>query len=130
MFRHFFLAEVIALSVCNGNKKFLGEVTCHFVAQCILFVCLFLDVKKKFKIFYRMMRIFFFSELLELILILFYFIFLGEIRGFIRGPGDNPKLVAFSFYDKFKQGPLLSVVRCFFAFVLINYISFFCARTC
>ncbi|KAG6413151.1 hypothetical protein SASPL_125853 [Salvia splendens] len=33
-----------------------------------------------------------------------------SLVGFIRGPGDNPKPVAFSFYDKFKQGPLLSVV--------------------
>lgn len=32
------------------------------------------------------------------------------ISGFIRGPGDNPKPIAFSFHDKFKQGPLLSVV--------------------
>ncbi|XP_041998496.1 aladin-like [Salvia splendens] len=32
-----------------------------------------------------------------------------SLVGFIRGPGDNPKPVAFSFYDKFKQGPLLSV---------------------
>lgn len=31
--------------------------------------------------------------------------------GFIRGPGDNPKPIAFSFHDKFKQGPLLSVVH-------------------
>ncbi|XP_075095928.1 aladin-like isoform X1 [Nicotiana tabacum] len=30
--------------------------------------------------------------------------------GFIRGPGDDPKPIAFSFHDKFKQGPLLSVV--------------------
>ncbi|KAK4485644.1 hypothetical protein RD792_008287 [Penstemon davidsonii] len=33
-----------------------------------------------------------------------------SLIGFIRGPGDNPKPVAFSFHDKFKQGPLLSVV--------------------
>ncbi|KAH6794522.1 Transducin/WD40 repeat-like superfamily protein [Perilla frutescens var. hirtella] len=32
-----------------------------------------------------------------------------SLVGFIRGPGDNPKPVAFSFHDKFKQGPLLSV---------------------
>ncbi|KAL7093010.1 hypothetical protein ACP275_11G016700 [Erythranthe tilingii] len=32
-----------------------------------------------------------------------------SLIGFIRGPGDNPKPVAFSFHDKFKQGPLLSV---------------------
>ncbi|EYU20836.1 hypothetical protein MIMGU_mgv1a006768mg [Erythranthe guttata] len=31
-----------------------------------------------------------------------------SLIGFIRGPGDNPKPVAFSFHDKFKQGPLLS----------------------
>lgn len=36
--------------------------------------------------------------------------FHGGSSGFIRGPGDNPKPVAFSFHDKFKQGPLLSVV--------------------
>ncbi|GER25979.1 transducin/WD40 repeat-like superfamily protein [Striga asiatica] len=34
-----------------------------------------------------------------------------SLIGFIRGPGDNPKPLAFSFHDKFKQGPLLSVVR-------------------
>ncbi|KAA0053915.1 aladin [Cucumis melo var. makuwa] len=32
-----------------------------------------------------------------------------SLIGFIRGPGDNPKPVAFSFHGKFKQGPLLSV---------------------
>ncbi|XP_051141521.1 aladin [Andrographis paniculata] len=32
-----------------------------------------------------------------------------SLIGFIRGPGDNPKPIAFSFYNKFKQGPLLSV---------------------
>ncbi|CAN6576767.1 unnamed protein product [Malus baccata var. baccata] len=34
----------------------------------------------------------------------------ASLIGFIRGPGDNPKPVAFSFHDKFKQGPLLFVV--------------------
>lgn len=33
----------------------------------------------------------------------------ASLIGFIRGPGDNPKPIAFSFHDKFKQGPLLSV---------------------
>lgn len=33
----------------------------------------------------------------------------ASLVGFIRGPGDNPKPIAFSFHDKFKQGPLLSV---------------------
>lgn len=32
-----------------------------------------------------------------------------SLIGFIRGPGDNPKPIAFSFHDRFKQGPLLSV---------------------
>ncbi|KAG0497479.1 hypothetical protein HPP92_002170 [Vanilla planifolia] len=32
-----------------------------------------------------------------------------SLIGFIRGPGENPKPLAFSFYSKFKQGPLLSV---------------------
>ncbi|KAL2480826.1 Aladin [Abeliophyllum distichum] len=32
-----------------------------------------------------------------------------SLIGFIRGPGDNPKPISFSFYDEFKQGPLLSV---------------------
>ncbi|XP_002527374.3 aladin isoform X1 [Ricinus communis] len=32
-----------------------------------------------------------------------------SLIGFIRGPGDDPKPIAFSFHDKFKQGPLLSV---------------------
>ncbi|KAK0596478.1 hypothetical protein LWI29_016044 [Acer saccharum] len=32
-----------------------------------------------------------------------------SLIGFIRGPGDNPKPVAFAFHDEFKQGPLLSV---------------------
>jgi len=35
-------------------------------------------------------------------------------RGFIRGPGDNPKPLAFAFHNKFKQGPLLSVVNILF----------------
>ncbi|KAK4392562.1 Aladin [Sesamum angolense] len=33
-----------------------------------------------------------------------------SLIGFIRGPGDIPKPIAFSFHDKFKQGPLLSVL--------------------
>ncbi|KAK9041445.1 hypothetical protein V6N11_016546 [Hibiscus sabdariffa] len=33
----------------------------------------------------------------------------ASLIGFIRGPGDNPKPIAFSFHNKFKQGPLLSV---------------------
>ncbi|BBH07019.1 Transducin/WD40 repeat-like superfamily protein [Prunus dulcis] len=33
----------------------------------------------------------------------------ASLIGFIRGPGDNPKPLAFSFHDKFKQGPLLFV---------------------
>ncbi|KAM7501210.1 hypothetical protein LguiB_000114 [Lonicera macranthoides] len=33
----------------------------------------------------------------------------ASLIGFIRGPGDNPKPIAFAFHDKFKQGPLLSV---------------------
>ncbi|KAL3623715.1 hypothetical protein CASFOL_032531 [Castilleja foliolosa] len=32
-----------------------------------------------------------------------------SLIGFIRGPGDNPRPATFSFHDKFKQGPLLSV---------------------
>lgn len=39
-----------------------------------------------------------------------------QISGFIRGPGENPKPMAFSFHDKFKQGPLLSVVSPCMAF--------------
>ncbi|KAK7377985.1 hypothetical protein VNO80_03421 [Phaseolus coccineus] len=31
------------------------------------------------------------------------------LSGFIRGPGDSPKPITFSFHGKFKQGPLLSV---------------------
>ncbi|KAI5671783.1 hypothetical protein M9H77_12147 [Catharanthus roseus] len=34
----------------------------------------------------------------------------ASLIGFIRGPGDNPKPIAFSFHERFKQGPLLSVV--------------------
>nr|XP_016461244.1 PREDICTED: aladin-like [Nicotiana tabacum] len=33
----------------------------------------------------------------------------ASLVGFVRGPGDDPKPIAFSFHDKFKQGPLLSV---------------------
>ncbi|KAI7991488.1 Aladin [Camellia lanceoleosa] len=33
----------------------------------------------------------------------------ASLIGFIRGPGDNPRPLAFSFHDKFKQGPLLTV---------------------
>ncbi|XP_027070890.1 aladin-like isoform X2 [Coffea arabica] len=33
----------------------------------------------------------------------------ASLIGFIRGPGVNPKPIALSFHDKFKQGPLLSV---------------------
>lgn len=46
----------------------------------------------------------------------YFFYSLNGSSGFIRGPGENPKPLGFSFHDKFKQGPLLSVVRssCFF----------------
>ncbi|XP_057467584.1 aladin isoform X1 [Actinidia eriantha] len=33
----------------------------------------------------------------------------ASLIGFIRGPGHNPMPIAFSFHDKFKQGPLLTV---------------------
>lgn len=33
----------------------------------------------------------------------------ASLIGFIRGPGENPKPSSFSFHNKFKQGPLLSV---------------------
>ncbi|XP_077247675.1 aladin-like isoform X1 [Tasmannia lanceolata] len=33
----------------------------------------------------------------------------ASLIGFIRGPGENPKPLAFSFHNKFKQGPLLTV---------------------
>ncbi|KAL5546888.1 hypothetical protein UlMin_006575, partial [Ulmus minor] len=33
----------------------------------------------------------------------------ASLIGFIRGPGEDPKPIAFSFHNKFKQGPLLSV---------------------
>lgn len=33
----------------------------------------------------------------------------ATLVGFIRGPGDHPKPISFSFHNKFKQGPLLSV---------------------
>uniref|UniRef100_A0A1J3DI09 Aladin n=1 Tax=Noccaea caerulescens TaxID=107243 RepID=A0A1J3DI09_NOCCA len=33
----------------------------------------------------------------------------ASLVGFIRGPGENPKALSFSFHDKLKQGPLLSV---------------------
>nr|XP_043636184.1 aladin [Erigeron canadensis] len=32
-----------------------------------------------------------------------------SLIGFIRGPGDDPKPLTFSFHNKYKQGPLLSV---------------------
>ena len=44
-------------------------------------------------------------------------------RGFIRGPGDNPKPISFLFHGKFKQGPLLSVVS-FTAFFFISIFFF------
>ncbi|XP_008792413.2 aladin [Phoenix dactylifera] len=33
----------------------------------------------------------------------------ASLVGFIRGPGEKPKPLAFAFHNKFKQGPLLSV---------------------
>ncbi|XP_065853611.1 aladin [Euphorbia lathyris] len=33
----------------------------------------------------------------------------ASLIGFIRGPGDSTKPIAFSFHSKFRQGPLLSV---------------------
>lgn len=33
----------------------------------------------------------------------------ASLIGFIRGPGENPKPLGFSFHNKFKEGPLLSV---------------------
>ncbi|KAM0947928.1 putative transcription factor WD40-like family [Dioscorea sansibarensis] len=32
-----------------------------------------------------------------------------SLVGFIRGPGEKPRPLAFAFHDKFKQGPLLTV---------------------
>lgn len=62
-----------------------------------------------------------FDNCLKLILT---FILCNE-SGFIRGPGNNPKPLAFSFHDKFKQGPLLSVVSLFFFFFFIKlYLNF------
>lgn len=53
----------------------------------------------------------------------FFFYSLNGSSGFIRGPGENPKPLGFSFHDKFKQGPLLSVVSssCFFFFFFIRH---------
>ncbi|CAH1445556.1 unnamed protein product [Lactuca virosa] len=34
---------------------------------------------------------------------------LSLVSGFIRGPGEDPKPLTFSFHDKYKQGPLLSI---------------------
>ncbi|KAF5938046.1 hypothetical protein HYC85_025552 [Camellia sinensis] len=46
----------------------------------------------------------------------------ASLIGFIRGPGDNPRPLAFSFHDKFKQGPLLTVVSpLHYSFVLILF---------
>ncbi|KAE8664107.1 Aladin [Hibiscus syriacus] len=45
----------------------------------------------------------------------------ASLIGFIRGPGDNPKPIAFSFHNKFKQGPLLSVVNPLPCHPLITY---------
>lgn len=42
-----------------------------------------------------------------------------SLIGFIRGPGDDPKPLTFSFHDKFKQGPLLSV--CWSSGICITY---------
>ncbi|KAG8479698.1 hypothetical protein CXB51_029233 [Gossypium anomalum] len=53
----------------------------------------------------------------------------ASLIGFIRGPGDNPKPIAFSFHDKFKQGPLLSVVNShhFLRFSDCQIVNFLCA---
>ncbi|KAD4584652.1 hypothetical protein E3N88_22253 [Mikania micrantha] len=42
-----------------------------------------------------------------------------SLIGFIRGPGDDTKPLTFSFHDKYKQGPLLSV--CWSSGVCITY---------
>ncbi|KAK7286639.1 hypothetical protein RJT34_21779 [Clitoria ternatea] len=47
-----------------------------------------------------------------------------SLIGFIRGPGDDPKPISFSFHGKFKQGPLLSV----HTFEALYYVIFlFCS---
>ncbi|KAJ8449730.1 hypothetical protein Cgig2_001386 [Carnegiea gigantea] len=47
----------------------------------------------------------------------------ASLIGFIRGPGDNPKPLAFAFHNKFKQGPLLSVVHSRVNVMLFSYPS-------
>ncbi|KAL8232670.1 hypothetical protein R6Q57_002448 [Mikania cordata] len=42
-----------------------------------------------------------------------------SLIGFIRGPGDDTKPLTFSFHDKYKQGPLLSV--CWSSGICITY---------
>ncbi|XP_071716603.1 aladin-like isoform X2 [Rutidosis leptorrhynchoides] len=42
-----------------------------------------------------------------------------SLIGFIRGPGDDSKPLTFSFHDKYKQGPLLSV--CWSTGICITY---------
>ncbi|KAK1437106.1 hypothetical protein QVD17_02891 [Tagetes erecta] len=42
-----------------------------------------------------------------------------SLIGFIRGPGDDAKPLTFSFHDKYKQGPLLSV--CWSSGICITY---------
>ncbi|PWZ46018.1 hypothetical protein Zm00014a_034019 [Zea mays] len=46
-----------------------------------------------------------------------------SLVGFIRGPGEGAKPLAFAFHSKFKQGPLLSVVRYLLEQWLVLYVS-------
>ncbi|THG23867.1 hypothetical protein TEA_000884 [Camellia sinensis var. sinensis] len=47
----------------------------------------------------------------------------ASLIGFIRGPGDNPRPLAFSFHDKFKQGPLLTVCKLYKSTLLFHILK-------
>ncbi|KAF9607341.1 hypothetical protein IFM89_033929 [Coptis chinensis] len=49
----------------------------------------------------------------------------ASLIGFIRGPGQSPKPLAFSFQNKFKQGPLLSVTSSDVGDILLILIAHF-----
>lgn len=94
--------ERLAVSFKDGDEVYRGLIAIYDTRRTPLISASLMWVLEK-KVQWLI------SYLFSYVTDLFYFTIIC-FSGFIRGPGDNPKPIAFSFHGKFKQGPLLSVV--------------------